>query len=295
MGLDDFETVKLSDLKPVAYPIEMLEEMEKEVIEPVEIKDADIAGAKIGIFEDAEAMIRIDRENGEVWGKCTCQNYESPCVHIYSLYNILKEEEEEESVLKQDIETITGKALRNGKAVIAKVEPAVVTSKDTPELGKKKAMNMVKSAKTELQLIKKLDDLDEQIAIKDYVAGSAPLVYGIKTKNGVKYELSIRGWIQAMLYQGNIEIVDVKFEQIGDKTVAKAIVRDTARNIQTIGIAERVSNKEYFYTTLASKAIRNALKKIISPAFEQRVIKEAQEAKLVLTLTPQDIREVAEP
>ena len=290
MGLDDFETVKLSDLKPVAYPIEMLEEMEKEVIEPVEIKDADIAGAKIGIFEDEEAMIRIDRENGEVWGKCTCQNYESPCIHIYSLYSILKEEEEE-SVLKQDIETITGKALRNG----AKVEPAVVTSKDTPELGKKKAMNMVKSAKTELQLIKKLDDLDEQIAIKDYVAGSAPLVYGIKTKNGVKYELSIRGWIQAMLYQGNIEIVDVKFEQIGDKTVAKAIVRDTARNIQTIGIAERVSNKEYFYTTLASKAIRNALKKIISPAFEQRVIKEAQEAKLVLTLTPQDIREVAEP
>ncbi len=89
MGLDDFEVVRLSDLKPVAYPIEMLEEMEKEVIEPVEIKDADIAGAKIGIFEDAEAMIRIDRENGEVWGKCTCQNYESPCVHIYSLYNIL--------------------------------------------------------------------------------------------------------------------------------------------------------------------------------------------------------------
>ncbi len=212
------------------------------------------------------------------------------CISIhYIIY--YKEEEEEESVLKQDIETITGKALRNG----AKVEPAVVTSKDTPELGKKKAMNMVKSAKTELQLIKKLDDLDEQIAIREHVAGATPLVYEIKTKTGVKYELSIRGWTQAMLYQGNIEIVDIKFEQIGDKTVAKAIVRDTARNIQTIGIAERVSNKEYFYTTLASKAIRNALKKIISPAFEQRVIKEAQEAKLVLTLTPQDIREVAEP
>ena len=33
MSLEDFKTVKLSDLKPIAYPIEMLEEMEKEVIE----------------------------------------------------------------------------------------------------------------------------------------------------------------------------------------------------------------------------------------------------------------------
>jgi len=104
----------------------------------------------------------------------------------------------------------------------------------------------------------------------------------------------MRGWTQAMLYQGNIEIVDVRFEEVGGKPVAKAVVRDLARNITQIGIAERYTNKQFMWTTLASKAIRNALKKVISPAYEQRVIKEAKEANLVLDLSLADIREVAE-
>ena len=179
------------------------------------------------------------------------------------------------------------------------------SKQDTPEIGKRRAVGIIKAMQAtgdlELQIAKKLDDLDEQIAIKEYVSGSAPLVYEIKTKDKrtgeelIRYELSIRGWVQAMLYQGNIEIVDVKFEEVGGKVIAKAIVRDTARNIQTMGFAERASNKEFFYTTLASKAIRNALKKIISPSFEQKVIKEAMDAQLVLTLTPKDFREATTP
>ncbi|WP_456327120.1 hypothetical protein, partial [Archaeoglobus sp.] len=239
--------MELAKLEAKAYPLLLFEgvrEKEKDkLLEPAEIQNTNgIITAKFG---DVTTQVRVDTKNAEVWGRCTCKQYlEQPCIHIKSLAvhqleskreSDEEEEDEEEDtfteyLLKQDAEKIAKEALGNGKAVVAKVEPAVVTSKDTPELGKKRAMNLIKSARTtELQLIKKLDDLDEQIAIKDYVAGSAPLVYEIKTKNGVKYELSIRGWIQAMLYQGNIEIVDVKFEQIGDKTVAKAIVRDTAR------------------------------------------------------------------
>jgi len=170
-------------------------------------------------------------------------------------------------------------------------------SKETPEEGKKRAMNFVKNAQSqvELQIIKKIDDLDEQIAIKEYVAGSVPLVYEIPSRNGKKFELSIRGWVQAMLYQGNFEIEGVKFEEVGGKIVAKAFVVDKVHNVKVVGIAERASNQDFFYTTLASKAIRNALKKIISPAFEQRVIKETMDSKLVPTLRPSDFREVAPP
>jgi hypothetical protein len=253
-------------------------------------------------FGDVKTQIKMDLRNELVWGCCTCQQYlEQPCIHIKSLAILKLKELENET--GQNTEEVIKKLVEKGDTVVTKVKPDyTVKPKDTPELGKKRAIDMVRSAQAvELQLIKKLDDLDEQIAIKDYTAGSTPLVYEIKTKDKksgkefIRYELSIRGWIQAMLYQGNIEIIDVKFEQIGDKTVAKAIVRDTVRNIQTMGFAERVSNKEYFYTTLASKAIRNALKKIISPSYEQKVIKEAMDARLVLTITPKDLREATTP
>ena len=253
-------------------------------------------------FGDVKTQIKMDLRNELVWGCCTCLQYlEQPCIHIKSLAILKLKELENET--GQNTEEVIKKLVEKGDTVVTKVKPDyTVKPKDTPELGKKRAIDMVRSAQAvELQLIKKLDDLDEQIAIKDYTAGSTPLVYEIKTKDKksgkefIRYELSIRGWIQAMLYQGNIEIIDVKFEQIGDKTVAKAIVRDTVRNIQTMGFAERVSNKEYFYTTLASKAIRNALKKIISPSYEQKVIKEAMDARLVLTITPKDLREATTP
>jgi hypothetical protein len=293
--------MEVTKLQAKAFPLHFFRSIpEDQVIEPDDVQEKDsIVTANFG---DVTTQIKVDLRNAEVWGRCTCQQYsEQPCIHIKSLavYRLeeLENESEQDETPEDAIEEDVKKLVENGKAIVAEVKPAVTAEpKDTPELGKKRAINMVRSAQaTELQLIKKLDDLDEQIAIRDYVAGSAPLVYEIKTKNGVRYELSIRGWIQAMLYQGNIEIVDVKFEQIGDKTVAKAIVRDTARNIQTMGFAERVSNKEFFFTTLASKAIRNALKKIISPSYEQRVIKEAIDARLVLTLSPGAFREVAEP
>jgi len=289
--------IGLSELKAFPYPLLIVEKMtEGQIIQPEEIKNVN-GDIKLGKFPDCETLIRIDEKNNEVWGKCTCLQYDEgrPCVHIASMFFHLRQndggdKEDEpgvvEKIIKGELPDISK------SAIVTKVEPA----KDTPEEGKKRAMDFVRNAQsqaTELQIIKKIDDLDEQIAIKEYVAGSVPLVYEIPSRNGKKFELSIRGWVQAMLYQGNVEIEDVKFEEIGGKVVAKAFVVDKAHNVKVVGIAERVSNQDFFYTTLASKAIRNALKKIISPAFEQRVIKEAIESKLVLTL--RDLREVAPP
>ncbi len=270
--------VSLSELKAFPYLLPVVEKMsEGQLIQPEEVKPYNGLGAYLGKFSDAECLVRIDEKNGEVWGKCTCLQYDEgkPCVHIASMFFYLRQ---------------------NDGGEVEKSKSTETKPKETPEEGKKRAINFVKNAQTtELQIVKKLDDLDEQIAIKEYVAGSVPLVYEIPTKNGTRFELSIRGWVQAMLYQGNIEIEDVKFEEIGGKVVAKAFVVDKAHNVKVVGIAERASNQDFFYTTLASKAIRNALKKVISPAFEQRVIKEAIESKLVLTLKPSDIREVAPP
>ena len=197
--------------------------------------------------------------------------------------------------MKKEIEE---KAREAGKKLAENLK-----EKRRQEEQKKKAINAFEQAKArseELKLIIKADELDEELAIKEYVEGTEPLVYRIqwKDKKGEKRErlvLSIRGWTQAMLYQGNIEIVDVRFEEVGGKSSAKAIVRDTARNVTQIGIAERYTNEEFKWTTLASKAIRNALKKVISPVFEQRVIQEALEANLVIDLSLRELREVSEP
>jgi len=273
--------IGLSELKAFPYPLPIVEKMtEGQIIQPEEIKNVNGTEIKWGKFPDCETLIRIDEKNGEVWGKCTCLGYDErkPCVHIASMFFHLRQND--------------GGDQEDEPKVVEKTDMPKPTKKDTPEEGKKRAMSFVRQA-TELQIIKKIDDLDEQIAIKEYVAGSVPLVYEIPSRNGKKFELSIRGWVQAMLYQGNIEIEDVKFEEVGGKIVAKTFVVDKAHNVKVVGIAERASNQDFFYTTLASKAIRNALKKVISPAFEQRVIKEAIESQLVLTL--RDIREVAPP
>ena len=297
--------MEVTKLRAKAYPLHLFRSIPTDqVFEP-----DDVQGIVTANFGDITTQIKVDLRNAEVWGRCTCQQYsEQPCIHIkslavYRLEELENELEQDETPEEQAIEEDVKKLVENGKAGHPK--PIMTSKQDTPEIGKRRAVGIIKTMQAtgdlELQIAKKLDDLDEQIAIKEYVSGSAPLVYEIKTKDKrtgeelIRYELSIRGWVQAMLYQGNIEIVDVKFEEVGGKVIAKAIVRDTARNIQTMGFAERASNKDYFYTTLASKAIRNALKKIISPSFEQKVIKEAMDAQLVLTLTPKDFREATTP
>jgi len=300
----------MKNLKPISYP-ETVFEGKASVLQPDDVKVDDTSGTVTARFGDYETLVRYDWKNSEVWGKCTCERYADlePCEHIVTAFlNFAKHIPRSavrdvgqapdwfgEKKLKKEIEE---KAKEAEKKLAENLK-----EKRRQEEQKKKAINAFEQAKArseELKLIIKADELDEELAIKEYVEGTEPLVYRIqwKDKKGEKRErlvLSIRGWTQAMLYQGNIEIADVRFEEVGGKSIAKAIVRDTARNVTQIGIAERYTNDEFKWTTLASKAIRNALKKVISPAFEQRVIQEALEANLVIDLSLRELREVSEP
>ncbi len=150
---------------------------------------------------------------------------------------------------------------------------------DSPE----KAKEHVRKMTEDQELILKVDDMDEELAIKETIEGVEPLVYTIQTKEGTKHVLSIRGWIQAMMIQGNIK-VDVEFEEVGGKIIAKATGVDTKHNVSISAIAERYTRDEFKFTTLASKAVRNALKKLVLPAIEQKVIEEALTAKRVIIL-----------
>jgi len=265
----------LSDFETISYPITVFQSKTSDIEEESSKVDPK-TGAIIAKFGEVETLVRYDSKHGEVWARCTCSNYADlePCDHIVAVYNKhIKDKVVEEESEKKDAD---------------KPKEPREDVKNQEEAKKKVLQKMTAMQKqqqgldTEQQLILKADDMDEEIAIKEYLEGSEPLVYRIKTSKGQKLVLSIRGWTQAMLYQGNIEIVDVKFEEVSGKSIAKAIVRDTRRNIQQIGIAERYTREEFKWTTLASKAIRNALKKIISPTIEQRVIREALEAKQTL-------------
>ncbi|MHC1602378.1 MAG: hypothetical protein ACXQS4_04015, partial [Methermicoccaceae archaeon] len=133
-----------------------------------------------------------------------------------------------------------------------------------------------------------IDSLDEQLIIEEEVLGAEPLVYRIPTKQGHKHILSMRGWVQAMLLQKNIVVEDIDFRTtVEGKDIAVARVKDLARNVSVMGVAERVgASSEFKWTVLASKATRNALKKLISPKYEHEVIAAAlkQEHELVLDL-----------
>jgi len=132
-----------------------------------------------------------------------------------------------------------------------------------------------------------VDDLDEQLILEEEVLGAEPLVYRIPTKQGHRHVLSMRGWVQAMLLQKNILVEDIDFKVVNGKDIAVARVKDTARNVSVMGIAERVgASQEFKWTVLASKATRNALKKLISPKFEHAVIAAAlkREHELVLDM-----------
>jgi len=276
----------LSDFETISYPIAVFQGKTSDIKEDSSKVDPKTL-AIIAKFGEVETLVRYDSKHAEVWARCTCGNYADlePCEHIVAVYNKHIKAKEEGSE-KKDAD---------------KPKEPREDVKSQEEAKKKVLQKMTAMQKqqqgldTEQQLILKADDMDEEIAIKEYIEGGEPLVYRIKTSKGQKLVLSIRGWTQAMLYQGNIEIVDVKFDEVSGKSIAKAIVRDTRRNIQQIGIAERYTREEFKWTTLASKAIRNALKKIISPTIEQRVIKEALEAKQVIDLSIAELREAANP
>jgi len=144
------------------------------------------------------------------------------------------------------------------------------------------------------QIAIQADDIDEMLITEQY-KGAAPLVFYIKVfnkekrKEELKKELSWEGITECARRQGNIEVMEVHYEKVDErgKKIAKARVKDLSKNLVMVGTAERArAGGSFYYTVLASKAIRNALKKIISPAIKQQVIKEADAAKSGIVIKP---------
>ena len=142
------------------------------------------------------------------------------------------------------------------------------------------------SKEEEEEIVKRVDELDEKIILREYHVGQTPLIYRIFTgKDRYNIVLSIRGWTEAALLQKNIIVESVEYYTVKDKIIAIAWAKDVVRNFRTAGIAERTTSKEFELTTLGHKAIRNALKNLVSPEYEKKVIDMALSASAVIDLS----------
>lgn len=156
-------------------------------------------------------------------------------------------------------------------------------------------MEQNNAAKTAMKIVEKterkvepititLDNLDEEMILAmEQAQEDLPLIYTYKEKGKDKMVLSWAGIVKAMRLQGNIKIDPPTFQEVNGKTIAMCMAHDLERNISMPGIAERASagrmGAEFKYTVLASKAIRNAIKKIIDPDTLQKVMAEGKKRK----------------
>ena len=140
-----------------------------------------------------------------------------------------------------------------------------------------KANNILEKA------IIKADKMDEMI-IEEQLVGAKPLVYEIPSSKGSTYTLSVEGLNEAALRQGNIEVLGVEYKEVAGRLIAEARVKDLKRNVIQIGVAEAYQSDKFKFTTLGSKAVRNALRKVVSQVIQQKVIKEAIEAKSYIAI-----------
>jgi len=122
-------------------------------------------------------------------------------------------------------------------------------------------------------------DAFDELLIEEQVVGAKPLIYEIPGKEGPTYTLSMEGIYDAVARMGDIEIEPPTFPEVGGRTIAIARVRNLKNNVVVVGVAEAYSTEKFKHTTLSSKAIRNALRKIIPQKIQQQIIREALEAK----------------
>ncbi len=173
---------------------------------------------------------------------------------------------------------------------IVVVEPAKREVKQEAE----PPVNILKAGGQELAQIIKADDLDEEMMIKEYLEGTEPYVYQMevyeKNSNGkvekrIKYTLSWAGMAEAMRRYGNLHVIEWGIQVLpSGKEMGYAKVRDVSRNIEMVGTAVRYTNIEHKENTLISKAVRNALRRLIPKSIQDTVVEEALKAKSVIVL-----------
>jgi len=227
--------------------------------------------------------------------ECTCEDFTfrkkrlgKPCKHIYAVLRDFFEGKFSEPIRET-------KATKSEMAKEVKVEKEVMKPETTlkvllsadaviPRELQVQVQEVKEETVKEEEIAKTLDELDEKIMMREWFAGQTPLVYRVMIKDQPRFLLSVRGWVQAALLQKNVVVETIEFFTVKDKLVAIAWAKDVARNVRSFGIAERAPEGEFKLTILASKAMRNALKNVIAPEYERKVIEMAQEMKAIFDL-----------
>jgi hypothetical protein len=146
------------------------------------------------------------------------------------------------------------------------------------------------------EIVKMAEELDvKQIVVSlegDY--GDLPLLYTFKdSKGNMRTVVSWYGYIKAARLQGNIKVEIVDITETDDKVIAKARAVDLKRNIEAMGVAVATKDRQRFaYEIAASKAMRNALRRVIDPDILAAVVKHARKMQSVKEI---QLREVAVP
>ena len=228
-----------------------------------------------------ERIVQIfEVEHPEYLVSCTCEDFQfrkHVCKHIAKVlresydvntdrFNVPKEEEMKFEEIKFE----------------EKEEPLEeVEDLKEDEKKKEKAEKVAKNTQILLMADQEDEKLAEQlgvmmpnaVALEDY-----PLVYSFTDRNGKEHRfLSLAGWIKAARIQGNIEVKIDKIIEHGGKTAVVAIAKDLRRNVEMPGLSTRATRAEFELEILASKAIRNALKKVVDPEIVQRILTMADE------------------
>jgi hypothetical protein len=230
----------------------------------------------------------IDPAANEIDVSCECETFENsrqPCVHIAL-------------VLKQRYNPETNSF---DLPSVVELLGAVI-----PEFaGAEEKVAEVREVESRVQKLievdeEKIAELADEFDVRQIVISLAgeyedlPMIYEFRDSRGqTRTVVSWNGYIKAARLQGNIRVEFLGFERVGDRIIAKAKAVDLKRNIEIPAVASRLPRStEFVHEILASKAIRNALKKVIDPDILAKVIEHAKRMKSVKEV---QLKEVASP
>ena len=276
----------------------------------VEGKDLVVGQAIIGGVRCA-----IKFEGERIHTKCeVCDEKEQPCIHTKVFWhkhmkNIWLSRQKFAPAKKveplpeeiEEIDKVVEEAEKVEKVVedmFPEAESAEATSKDVNK-GK-----VIETANRVQQLLEKeeerIAELVEEADVKQIILSltgdykDLPMLYRIRTKTGERVIPSWAAITKAARLQGNLEVVDVSLKEVQGKLIAEAKVKDLKRNVTMISAASRLpkGSESFAIEILTSKAVRNALRKLLDPDILAKVIEHAKKVESIQTL---DLREAATP
>jgi len=231
--------------------------------------------------------------DSEIDISCDCEAFSysaMPCVHIAAL-------------LRQKYDISTNSFSVPGFRSLADVKPDVRPAEAKPAEPKPELTHtQVESRVQKLITLdeEKIAELADEFDVRQIVISLAgeyedlPMIYEFKDSKGQsRTVVSWNGYIKAARLQGNIKVEFLGFDKVGDRVIAKAKAIDLKQNIEIPAVASRLpKSTEFTYEILASKAIRNALKKVIDPDILAKVIEHAKKMQSVKEV---QLKEVASP